>query len=129
MAKKKESKRAKGDLAKDQELSIAVMNMVSIEEHLAFTIAKTKKKEYIEIYNQIRSLRSKYMKEIVKNKEGEMWCVSKHLLSTTMRLLETGIKYSVEDENKALDIFNDAADLYQVFWLLQKLGGKNGNNE
>jgi len=43
------------------------------------------------------------MGKIVKNKTGEMWCVSKHLLATTMRLLETGIKYGKEGKKKEED--------------------------
>ena len=110
------------DLAKEQELSIAVMNLISIEEHLAFTIAKTKKQEYIDVYNEIRKIRSKYMGKIVKNKTGEMWCVSKHLLATTMRLLEKGIKYGKEGKKKeAMELLNDASETYQIFWFLQNI--------
>lgn len=110
------------DISKEQELSIAVMNLISIEEHLAFTIAKTKKQAYIDIYNEIRKLRSKYMKKIVKNKKGQNWCVSKHLLATTMRLLETGIKYGKEGKKKeAMELLNDASETYQLFWFLQSI--------
>ena len=112
----------KTDLAKEQELSFAVMNLIAIEEHLAMTISKTKKKEYCDIYNEIRKLRSKYMKEIVKNKQGEMWCVSKHLLSTAMRFIETGVKHIADDKPKAMELFNDAAETYQLFWFLQSMG-------
>lgn len=115
--------KAKGDLASDTELSIAVMNLISIEEHLAFTISKTKKEEYIDVYNEIRKLRSKYMKQIVKNYDGEMWCVAKHMLSSSMRLFETGIKHAAaNDKKKAIELFLDAADTYQMFWFLQKTG-------
>lgn len=125
--KKKEEPSNKGDLAKDHELSIAVMNLISIEEHLAFTISKCKDKELIEIYNEVRKLRSKYLAKIVKNKKGEMWCVSKHILAATMRFIETGIKYGTENKkDEAMEYFNDAIELYQLFWLVQKLGEESG---
>ena len=127
MAKKKEEKskekRSRGDLAKEQELSIAVMNLISIEEHLAFTISKSRKKEYIDVYNEVRKLRSKYLAKIVKNRDGEMWCISKHLLAATMRLLETGIKHAGDDDKEeAMGYFSDAIETFQLFWLLQEMG-------
>jgi len=112
----------KSDIAKEQELSIAVMNLISIEEHLAFTTAKTKKQEYIDVYNIIRKLRTKYMKRLVKNKKGEIWCVSKHLLATTIRLMETAVKYGKENKKKeAMELLNDAMETYQLFWFIQNI--------
>lgn len=129
MKSKKQTIDKKGDLAKDHELSIAVMNLISIEEHLAFTISKCGKKEYIDIYNEIRKIRSKYLAKLVKNKDGEMWCISKHLLATTMRLLETGIKYASDNQkDEAMEYFNDAIETYQLFWLIQKMSEENGND-
>jgi len=124
MMKKEEKKQEvrKGDVAIDHELSMAVMNLISIEEHLACTIGKTGDKEYLELYNQIRSLRSKYMKKIVTNKKGESWCIAKHLLSTTMRLIETGVKHGALGEvDEAVNMFTDAMDTFQVFFLMQKM--------
>jgi hypothetical protein len=110
------------DLAKEQELSMAVMNLIALEEHLALTISKTKNDKYLELYNAIRKLRSKHMKKIVKNKEGEMWCSAKHTLISVMHLIETGIKYGAEGKKKeAMELFNDAIELYQSFWLMQGL--------
>ena len=111
------------DLATEQELSIAVMNLVSIEEHLAFTAVKTRDGKYVDLYNVVRKLRSKYLKRLVKNKQGESWCISKHLLAATMRLMETAVKRGAEGDKKdALEIFSDAIDTYQLFWLLQEFG-------
>ena len=111
------------DLATEQELSIAVMNLISIEEHLAFTAGKTRDERYIDVYNAVRKLRSKYLKRLVKNKQGEAWCISKHLLAATMRLMETAVKCGAEGNKKeALEIFSDAIDTYQLFWLMQEFG-------
>jgi len=121
MTKKQEVQ--KGDVAIDHELSIAVMNLISIEEHLACTIGKTQDKDYLELYNQIRNLRSKYMGKIVKNRKGESWCIAKHLLSTTMRLIETGVKHGAQgNSDEAISMFTDAMDTFQVFLLMQKMG-------
>ncbi|MBI5884738.1 hypothetical protein HZB89_01425 [archaeon] len=113
------------DLAKEQELSFAVMNLIALEEHLAFTAAKTGRQEYIDFLNDIRKVRSKYLKDIVSNDEGEAWCISKHLLVTVMRLTETAIKYGAEgNKKKAMELLSDAIDAYQAFWVFQKIGSK-----
>lgn len=109
------------DLSKLQELSIAVMNLISAEEHLAFTAMKTGREEYLKIYEAVRKLRSRLMKKLVKNKEAEAWCISKHLLATTIRLIETAIK---SDDAEAKRILENALDTYKLFWLVQEIGGK-----
>ncbi|MEK6941925.1 MAG: hypothetical protein AABW85_03655 [archaeon] len=113
------------DLAKEQELCMAVMNLVALEEHLAFTVSKTKKGKYIDLYDAVRKMRSKYMRMIVKNNDGEMWCASKHTLVAAMHLMESGIKFGSSGEKKrAMGLFDDAVETYKVFWLIQEMGGK-----
>ena len=116
----KKNKNSNNDLAKEMELSIAVMNLLSVEEQLGLTAAETKKSQYLDILDAVRKLRSKYMHEIIKNKEGELWCISKHLLATAMRLMETAVKYNSEGKKeKAMELLNDSIEAYQLFWLLQ----------
>ncbi len=73
MKKTKLKEKSFYDLAKEQELSFAVMNMIAVEEHLALTASKTQNKKYLDIYDAVRKLRSKYLKKLVKNKDGECW--------------------------------------------------------
>ena len=113
------------DLTKLEDLSIAVMNLISIEEHLAFTAMKTNKEEYLHVLDSIRSLRKSLLKKIVKNTEGELWCISKHLLATSMRLMETSTKYINNDTKQALEFAKNAHDLYSLFWFLQKIGDRD----
>jgi len=110
-------KENKLDLSLDEDLSIALMNLVSIEEHLYFSGMKTDKKKYFSLLNSVRELRKKLLKEIVKDSEGEVWCLSKHLLAASMRLIEVGNKYLAKKEDeKAMQKFNDAFYLYSLFW-------------
>ncbi len=111
----------KADLTNREDMSIAVMNLISLEEHLAFTAAKTGKSEYLHILSSIRKLRIKLLKPLVTNTEGELWCISKHLLATTMRLMEVSTKYLETDVEKAQEFEQSAFDLYGLFWLLQKM--------
>src|SRR3989339_923049 len=85
-------KQDKMDLSSDQDLSIAIMNLVSIEEHFFFTGAKTGKPEYYDLLQEVRKMRGDLLRKIVKNTEGEQWCIPKHLLAASMRLMEVGTK-------------------------------------
>lgn len=117
LAKVEESKKGKLDLSLDEDLSIAVMNLVSIEEHFFFTGAKTGKPEYYELLNKTRQMRKELLKKLVKDYEGEGWCIMKHLLAASMRLMEVGTKYLGQDQKKeAEDLFAKAYDLYSLFW-------------
>ena len=55
------------DLSADEDLSIAIMNLISIEEHLFFSGAKTGKTEYYEVLEQIREMRKELLKRIIKD--------------------------------------------------------------
>src|SRR3989338_11192782 len=85
-------KQDKMDLSSDQDLSIAIMNLISIEEHFFFTGIKTGKSSYFDLLAQVRSMRQELLKKIIKEYEGEVWCISKHLLAASMRLMEVGTK-------------------------------------
>lgn len=110
--------KGKVDLSSDEDLSIALMNLISIEEHMYFSAMKTNKKLYLDLLNQTRELRKNLLKEIVKEPEGEVWCISKHLLGASMRLIEVGNKHLNKDGKKAQMFFKNAFDLYSLFWSL-----------
>jgi len=110
-------KEEKMDLSSDQDLSIAIMNLVSIEEHFFFTGAKTGKKEYYDLLNEARQMRKELLKRIIKEYEGEVWCISKHLLAASMRLMEVGTKQlGMGKKEEAYDLFGKAYNLYSLFW-------------
>ena len=108
------------DLSMDEDLSIAVMNLISLEEHFFFTSAKTGKAEYFDMLSEIREMRKSLLKKLINKHEGETWCISKHLLGTTMRLIEVGTKlYSDGKKDEAEEVFNKAHELYAIFWGLR----------
>lgn len=105
------------DLSSDQDLSIAIMNLVSIEEHFIFSGAKTGNTNFYDLVENIREMRKDLLKKIVKEPEGEVWCISKHLLAASMRLMEVGTKQlSLNNKKEAYDFFQKAYDLYSLFW-------------
>lgn len=105
------------DLSADQDLSIAIMNLVSIEEHFLFTQQKTGNDKYLDLLNEVRTMRGQLMKKIIPTFEGEVWCISKHLLAASMRLMEVGTKMLGQGKKKeAKDLFEKAYELYSLFW-------------
>jgi len=105
------------DLSSGEDLSIAIMNLVSIEEHLFFSHGKTGGGKYLNLLNEVREMRKKLLKRLVKNYEGEEWCLSKHLLAGCMRLMEVGTKsLSKGDQEEAREFFRMAYSLYNLFW-------------
>lgn len=105
------------DLSSDQDLTIAIMNLISIEEHLVFSGAKTGKSSFYDLIEEVRETRKNLMQKIIPSYEGEVWCISKHLLATSMRLMEVGTKQqSLGNKQQAYDLFNKAYDMYCLFW-------------
>jgi hypothetical protein len=45
------------DLSTEEDLSVAVMNLISLEEHFFFSGAKTGKEEYYNMLNEVREMR------------------------------------------------------------------------
>jgi len=110
-------KQNKMDLSSDQDLSIAIMNLVSIEEHFFFTGAKLEKPEYYDMILEVREMRKELLQKIIKEYEGEVWCISKHLLAASMRLMEVGTKQlSMDRKDEAYELFNKSYKLYSLFW-------------
>lgn len=108
------------DLSRDEDLSIAVMNLISLEEHFFFTGEKTGKGEYFDMLREVREARKALLRKMVSVHEGETWCISKHLLATTMRLVEVGTKLQADGKkDEAKEVFDYAYRLYSLFWGLR----------
>ena len=105
------------DLSSDQDLTIAIMNLISIKEHLVFSGAKTGKNSFYDLIEEVRELRKTLMQKVIPQYEGEVWCISKHLLASAMRLMEVGTKQqSLGHKEEAYKLFSQAYELYCLFW-------------
>lgn len=108
------------DLSTAEDLSLAVMNLISLEEHFFFTGVKTKKDEYFDTSLEVREIRKDLLAKLMPAHEGETWCISKHLLSTVMRLIEVGNKlHSEHKKEEAREMFGKAYRVYSIFWALK----------
>ena len=108
------------DLSAGEDLSIALMNIVSLEEHSFFSYVKTKDEKFLGILEICRELRKRLLAKIVnKDDDSEKWCMSKHLLASSMRMYEVGNRYLHEKKmDEAKQSYEDAAELYALFWKL-----------
>ena len=108
------------DLSTEEDLSIAVANLISLEEHFFFTGEKAHKSEYFDLMKEIREIRKALLGRLVDKHEGETWCISKHLLATTMRLMEVGTKLHADGKtDKAKETFDYAHKIFSIFWALR----------
>lgn len=120
--KKMETMKAAGslDLSTEEDLAMAIMNLISLEEHFYFTGAKTDKTEYFDMLNEVRAMRTKLLARLIDKKEGEVWCISKHLLATSMRLMEVGTKLQKEGKKEdAREFFRDSYKIFTLFFALR----------
>ncbi len=108
------------DLSTEEDLSLAIMNLVSLEEHFFFTAEKTGQPSYFDLLQQTREIRKSLLARMVPQHEGETWCISKHLLAATMRLMEVGTKlHSDGKTDEAKVMFDRAYEVYSLFWALR----------
>ena len=108
------------DLSAEEDLSIAIMNLISLEEHFFFTGMKTDDSGYFDLLNEVRSMRKELLARMIDKHEGETWCITKHLLATTMRLIEVGTKlHSDGKKDDAKEILDRAYKTYSLFWALR----------
>lgn len=108
------------DLSMEEDLSIAIMNLISLEEHLYFTAEKTGKDEYFDLLGQTREIRKQLLAKMIDKHEGETWCVTKHLLAATMRMMEVGTKLqSTGKKEESREMFKKAYEVYSLFWALR----------
>ncbi len=105
------------DLSSDEDLSVAVMNLLSIEEHFFFTGAKTGQSEYYDLLQEVREKRKYLLAKLVRDPKGEEWCISKHLLAASMRIMEVGTKEQGRGRTEeARELFQKAFEIYSLFW-------------
>lgn len=115
------------DLSAFEDLSIGLMNLVSLEEHAYFSYIKTQDEMFLSILENVREMRKDLLKLIVKDDDGsEKWCMSKHFLASSMRLFEVGNRMLHEGKKEeANKFYRDSAELYFMFWKLNTEGINN----
>ena len=105
------------DLSSDQDLVLSIMNLINLEEELYLLGVQTKNQDYYNLLFKVREMRKTFLKTIVQHYEGEVWCISKHLLASSMRCMQAGTKLANAKQDKlAYELFQFSYDLYSLFW-------------
>lgn len=93
------------DLSSDQDLTIALMNMIAVEELCPDT----------NIGNMVADLRAKMMQHVVRN--NRFMLISHELLAKSMQLMTDGIN-ALKNENtkQAYELFDKSYEFYVLFW-------------
>ena len=120
------------DISAWEDLSIGLMNLISLEEHCFFSYTRTQDDKFLKTLETVRELRKKLLALIVKkDDDSEKWCMSKHFLASSMRLFEVGNRLLHEGKEKeAKEMYKDSAELYGLFWELNvEAKGKININE
>ncbi len=108
------------DLSTEEDLSIAIMNLISLEEHFFFSAEKTGKADYFDMLSEVREMRKSLLAKMMDKNEGESWCISKHLLAASMRMMEVGTKLQTDGKKEeSRDMFQKAYEAYSMFWALR----------
>jgi len=102
------------DLSSDQDLILGIMNLINLEEEFFELGAKTKNAKYYVLLFKVREMRKHFLQIVIKNYEGEVWCISKHLLAAAMRCMQAGFK--LDEALLKSELFQSAYDLYSLFW-------------
>ena len=102
------------DLSADQDLTIAIMNLIELEKLLG----KIGKTDGYDMGGAIRDMRHRLMGRVVSDKDSELWDMSLYLLGSATDLMERGFK---ESGAGAYELFDKAYEVYSLFW-----GGKYG---
>lgn len=121
LAKVEDMKRSGSvDLSTEEDLTLAVMNLISLEEHFFMTGEKTRKTEYFDLLGEVREMRKTLLAKMIDKHEGETWCISKHLLATAMRLIEVGTKLRTDGKTReSEEAFDHAYKAYTLFWAVR----------
>ena len=88
------------DLSSDQDLTVALMNLISLEDLSA---------NYPELYSMVHDMRVELMSRVVHGADDVRY-VSTHLLGDAMRLIDGGNKTG------NYDYYDRAYELYSLFW-------------
>ena len=93
------------DLSSDQDLTIALMNMIAVEELCPDT----------NIGNMVADLRAKMMHHVVRT--NRFMLISHELLAKSMQLMTDGINALKNGNTKqAYELFDKSYEFYILFW-------------
>lgn len=117
--KKDKFKLIEKDVGMVEDLIFGLKNLCAIEEHCINSYDMSKDLLFMEILEEVRRIRTKYLSILTKEDNFQGWCISKHLLCSAMSIHEVGTRFlSTDQKNKADLCFKDSSDLIKIFMIL-----------
>lgn len=115
----------KKDVSMNDDIILYLQNAIACENHCIMSYASSDDKKYLDMAQEIRKNRSKWLYKFVLG-ENENYCISKHLLVCATALKEMSNRFMEENEKELADECIKEAELYEnLFVELNKSGGKN----
>lgn len=100
------------DLSADQDLTIAVMNLIKLEKLLDGTCMSGG----CDMAGAVYDMRCNLMGRIVLDIKSDLWDMSVQLLGNAMDLLDSGLQQIGIDDKSAYELFNRSYEFYSMFW-------------
>ncbi len=143
------------DISITEDLTVGVQNIISAEEHSKQSFFSSTDEKFLKANTELRKIRTRWMQIIFGELEGnskqfnkdsgdllgmyywlienrgkskgkdQVWCLSKHLLSASMRAMECADKYSELEESKRIKMKEGEIDAEgDSYWDQAKKGFK-----
>lgn len=116
------------DVSAKEDLTQAVLHLLGVEHHAVMSYAQSgnKNTEWLELKNEVRKIRTKYLSKLVKENKEQNWCIGKHLLSASLGLEEVATRLNSEGKiEEAKEVYEDSSTLLGLFMVLNEEGGEN----
>lgn len=118
---------AKLDVSGGEDLCNLISNCLGAEQHLSASAALPGGEKFIGPLQRMREMRRKAMAKLLPaDAEGQIWCVTKHLLAASMHSKEVGDKLSAEGKPEEAKAFYEQAEELKKGALSMSAGAKAG---
>ena len=97
------------DVGLAQDLSFAVKNLIAAEDHCAISAADSGDPKWKALNDELRRMRSKCLTLLVKKDDSHIWCISKHLLASSMGMQEVGNRFNQTGQESEADFFYEVS--------------------
>jgi hypothetical protein len=95
------------------DLSFYLVNAISLEWHLLCSYAETKDKSYLQIAQEVRRNRAKWLDYFTKKNSSQLYCSNKHILACVGALKELSNRFQEAKEIKLSEECLEESRLYQ----------------
>ena len=89
----------KKDIGFYDDAIFTLSNLIALENHSMNTFNQTQNEKYLKIAKIVREMRSPILYKLTKANEGELYCMGKHSLASSIGLKELSARKMEENRN------------------------------